>query len=43
MLLDQDVPKFHSLLKAALADESIAETVRLETTAQNRPKAMQRW
>ena len=32
MLLGQDIPKFHSLLKAALADESIAETVHLETT-----------
>ena len=31
MFLGQDVPKFRSLLKAALADESIAETVHLET------------
>ena len=32
MLLGQDVPKFHDLLKAALAHESIAETVHLEIT-----------
>ena len=32
VLLGQDVPKFHDLLKAALAHESIAETVHLEIT-----------
>ena len=32
MLLGQDVPKFRSLLKAALADESISATVHLKTT-----------
>ena len=32
MLLGQDVPKFRGLLKAALAHESIADTVHLETT-----------
>ncbi len=32
MLLGQEVPKFHSLLKAALADKCIAETECLEVT-----------
>ena len=33
VLLGQDIPKFRSLLKAALVDKSIAETVHLEITA----------
>ena len=39
MLLGQDVTQFRSLLKAALADESIAETVRLETTDPEKTKS----
>ena len=39
MLLGQDVTQFRSLLKAALADESIAETVHLETTDPEKTKS----